>query len=135
METKRGRGSKNLTTYFYHQFVNVITASHPRLNKTKLVEEYGAKVFDGPTAERLGYIDIADSSYETVLADLLKEAKIDAAQPYQVIQILPKRNFWTNLAEGRSPLVTGKLKHQLQVNSDDAASFQDQFAYLYRPHG
>jgi protease-4 len=126
---------KNLTAHFYHQFVDVVTACHSRLNKTKLVEEYGAKVFDGPTAERLGYIDIADSNYETALADLLKEAKIDASQPYQVVQILPKRNFWTSLAEGRSPLMTGKLKHQLQVGSNDADFIQDQFAYLYRPHG
>jgi len=126
---------QKLTSHFYHQFVDVVVSGRPRIDKTKLVEEYGAKVFDGPTAQTLGYVDVADSDYVTALADLMKEANIDASKPYQVVQILPQRNLWADLMQGKSPLLNGKLEHHLQIGSNDASFIKDQFAYLYRPHG
>lgn len=126
---------KKVVAYYYQQFVDVATSSRPRLDRHKLVEEYGAKVFDGPTAEQLGYIDVANSNYETALADLMKEAKIDSDKPYQVVELQPQRNLWKQLMQGRSPLTSGRLEHKLQIGSDDPSFIKDQFAYLYRPHG
>jgi protease IV len=126
---------KKVTAFYYQQFIDIVTTGRPRLNRTKLVEEYGAKIFNGPTAQELGYVDTANSDYETVLADLMKEAKIDPAKPYQVVQLQPKRNLWADLMQGRSPLISGRIEHKLQIGSDDVSFIQDQFAYLYRPHG
>ncbi len=126
---------KKVMSHFYQQFVDVVAAGRPRLSRTKLVEEYGAKVFDGPTAEQLGYVDVADSDYETALADLMKEAKIDSTKPYQIVELRPKGNLWANLVQGKSPLFNGRIEHKLQLGSDDVGFIKDQFAYLYRPHG
>ena len=126
---------KKVMSHFYQQFVDIVTAARPRLSRTKLVDEYGAKIFDGPTAEQLGYVDAANSNYETALADLMKEAGIDPAKPYQVVELQPKRNIWADLTRGRSSLLHGKIEHKLQIGSDDASFIKDRFAYLYRPHG
>ena len=99
---------KKVMSHFYQQFVDIVTAARPRLNRTKLIEEYGAKIFDGPTAEQLGYIDVANSDYETALADLMKEAQIDGAKPYQVVELQPKFNFWSFLTRGPSWLMQRK---------------------------
>jgi len=126
---------KKIMSFFYQKFVDIVSLNRPRVNRTKLVEEYGAKVFDGPTAEEIGYIDVANSDYETALANLMKEAGIDADKPYQVVELQPKRNIWAGLARGCSPLINGKMEHKLQIGSDDASFIKDQFAFLYRPHG
>jgi protease-4 len=126
---------KNLLNYFYHQFVDIVVAARPRLDREKLVGEYGAKIFDGPTASQLGYVDEADVEYETALAALLKAAQIDSQQPYQVVQLLPKRKIWADLINGRSPLICGQIEHQLQIGPSQSAFLKDQFAYLYQPNG
>jgi signal peptide peptidase SppA len=126
---------KQSMTHFYQQFVTVVTTGRPQINRTKLVEEYGAKIFDGPAALERGYVDVADSDYETALSDLMKEAKIDPAKPYQVVQLLPKRNIWSEIMQGRSLLLNGQIEHKLQIGSDHTSFIKDQFAYLYQPHG
>jgi protease IV len=123
---------KKVMAHFYQQFVDIVTAARPRLSRTKLVDEYGAKIFDGPTAMELGYVDMANSDYETALTDLMKEAKIDSAKPYQIVELQPKVNIWTELMKGRSPILSGKLKHELKIGPD-SYTIQDRFAYLYQP--
>ena len=49
---------KAVTAYFYQQFVDIVAAARPRMDKTKLIQEYGAKVFDPITAQVYGYIDV-----------------------------------------------------------------------------
>jgi protease IV len=124
---------KKVMSHFYQQFVDIVTSARPRLNKLKLVEEYGAKIFDGPTAMDLGYIDFANSDYDTALLSLMKEAKIDPAKPYQIVEFQPRRGVLTELVEGRSPLLTGKVEHSLRIGSDQSFMIKDQFAYLYQP--
>lgn len=125
---------KKLTAYYYQQFVDIVTSSRPRLDRTKLIDEYGAKVFDGKTAQQYGYIDVANSSYEIALEDLLKEAKIDPAQPYQVVELKPTRNIWEDLVQGRSPLINGKIEHKLQMGQQPEF-LKNRLAYFYQPNG
>ena len=124
---------KKVMAHFYQQFVDIVTAARPLLDKTKLVEEYGAKIFDGPTAKELGYVDVASSNYETALMALMKEVKIDPSKPYQIVTFQPRRGILNDLVQGRSPLLNGKLEHQLQIGPDSGYVIKDRFAYLYRP--
>ncbi len=121
---------KAITSFFYQQFVDIVTAARPRIDKAKLVEQYGAKVFDSVTAQKFGYVDQAGSSRSETLLALLKEANIDATQPYQVVELEPKKELLASLMSAQSPLFTGKIEHTLDTG---APAIRDQVAYLYQP--
>lgn len=121
---------KAVTAAFYQQFVEIVTNAKPRLDKTKLVKEYGAKVFDSKTAQEYGYIDFADTSRDAALLGLLKQANVDSSQPYQVVELEPKSEFFSNLFNSKSPLFTGRIEHTLNTG---APQIRDQVAYLYQP--
>lgn len=119
-----------VTAFFYNQFVDIVAASHPRIDKGKLINEYGAKVFDSVTAQRLGYVDFAESSRDAALAALLNEAKVDAEKTYQVVELEQKSEWLQNLFNANSPIFTGKIVHTLDTG---APEIKDQVAYLYQP--
>jgi signal peptide peptidase SppA len=123
---------KAVTDYFYQQFVDIVAASRPRLDKTKLINEYGAKIFDPVTAQHLGYVDFADASRDDALVALLKEANVDASKTYQVVQLEPKSEWLSSLLNSKSPLFTGKIEHSIETG---APHIRDQIAYLYQPMG
>jgi protease IV len=124
---------KKIMAHYYMQFVDVVTNARPRLDRNKLIDEYGAKIFDGPTAQELGYIDVANSDCDAAMLALMKEAKIDPAQPYQVVELKLQRNVWSQLLQGKSPIITGQMEHKLQIGHE--YPFKDQFAYIYQPNG
>ncbi len=122
---------KNLIAYFYQRFVDIVADARPRMDKTKLVQEYGAQIYDPVKAEELGYIDVANSSRNAALLDLLHEAKIDPSKDYQVVDLEPKSAL-LSLFTSQSPLFTGKIAHSLDAGSH-YSYLQGQFCYLYQP--
>lgn len=124
---------KQLLADFYQQFVDLVTAARPRINKTKLINEYGAKLFTGIYAQEIGYVDVANSNYETALLALMQEAKIDPSQPYQVVELQPRRNAFAELIEGNS-LLSNKREHHIQIGPE-TLNCREPCAYLYLPNG
>lgn len=121
---------KNVMGFFYQRFVDLVAGARPKLDKTKLINQYGAQVFNCVEAESLGYIDEAMSNREAALTALLQAAGVDPAQPYQVVELTPKKDWVAQLVQGSSPLFTGKVTHTV----DTGDSFlKDQCAYLYQP--
>ena len=121
---------KAITAFSYQRFVDIVTAGRPRLDKEKLVQEYGAQVYDCVQAEKLGYIDHPMSSFEAALLALLKAANVDGEKPYQVVELKPKIEWLSSLASGRSPLVSGKVEHRFDFGQPP---IREQLAYLYQP--
>ncbi len=120
--------------FFYQRFVDIVTAAHPRLDRDKLVQEYGANIFAGPEAERLGYIDVADADYKTALLALMTQANIDPKEPYQVLRLARKLDLFSTLGSQKSSLLSGKIEHTVNLNGDKRSpALRDQFAYLYEP--
>jgi protease-4 len=119
-----------ITAFLYQQFVDIVTAGRPRINREKLIEEYGAHVFNCVEAEKFGYIDHALSSRNAALLALLEAARIDPSQPYQVVEIAPTRNWLSQMIKGESALFSGKLEHTVDLGQ---SKIQGQFAYLYTP--
>lgn len=119
-----------VTSYFYHHFVDIVTAARPRLDKNKLINEYGAKVFDPVMAQAYGYIDVANSSRDETLLALLNAAQVDPNKTYQVIALEPKSEWLSSLVSGQSALLTGKIVHSIDTG---APQIKDQIAYLYQP--
>jgi signal peptide peptidase SppA len=131
-KTNEDSALKAVTAYFYQQFVEIVTAARPKLDKTKLVQEYGAKVFDPVTAMNYGYIDHANVGRDQALLALLQAANVDEKKTYQVIELEQKNEWLSSLVNSKSPLLTGKIEHSLDTG---APAIREQIAYLYQPMG
>jgi protease-4 len=129
---KEGEQKNNemLTSFFYNQFVEHVTHNRPKLSKEKLTGDYGAEVFPAFTAMEMGYIDgIYPLKYE-VLKELVEVAGIGKDQKYQVITY-ETRNWWEKMVQEKSPLLTGKVKHELALPSEMQTESLP-IKYLYR---
>ncbi|MBM3184103.1 MAG: S49 family peptidase [Chlamydiae bacterium] len=115
---------------YYHRFVDIVTTARPKLSKEKLLQQYGAQVFDAKTAEEYGYVDQAGVNRNEALLALLQEAKIDPTKPYQVVQLEPRRNFFSEFVKGKAGFLNGKVEHSLDLGQPKISG---QFAYLYQP--
>ncbi len=121
---------KAVTDYFYQQFIDIVTSARARLDRTKLINEYGAKVFDPVTAQEYGYVDFAGASRDNALLALLHKAGIDKDKTYQVVSLELKSEWLSNLFNAKSPLFTGRIEHSIDTG---APCIRDQVAYLYQP--
>jgi len=119
---------KAITAFMYQQFVDIVTAARPHLDKEKLTEEYGARVFNCIDAQKFGFIDHALSNRNAALLSLLSEAQIDPDKPYQVVELKTNTNWLSQMIKGQSTLVSGKIEHTLNLGQP---KLRDQFAYLY----
>ena len=121
---------KKIVGFIYEKFLDLMVTSRPKLSKEKLISTYGANVYPAPIAERYGYIDNGNSSYEECLKDLLQAAKIDEKKPYQVVKMKPKRKWMEELFES-SALFKGKIKHQIDMSPKSENGFD--IMAIYNP--
>lgn len=122
---------KAVMDYSYQRFVDIIVANRTRVDKTKLINEYGAQIYDPVRAEEIGYIDHAMSSRNETLRALLEAANLDPKKPYQVVTLSPRHDWMSELVKGKSPLFTGRIEHAIDWGKPSASA--DPVAYLYRP--
>lgn len=127
---------KELIEYYYQHFVNVVTSNRSGINKEKLIQDYGARVFNAESAQEHGFIDSGKSTLKEALKDLVKAANIEGN--YQVIR-LERKDWWSMLFAdskftGLSTLLTGKITHQLQLTPDLDPALQNKFLYMYSPN-
>lgn len=83
----------DINEYIYQRFVNIVSLSR-HIDKDKIINEYGAKVFNCQKAKEIGYIDRAGSSYNEALEDLLNKAQIDTSKTYQIVGLYPKKIWY-----------------------------------------
>ena len=121
-----------MTKELYDQFVDAVVMGRPSLDKEKLVNEYGAHVFLAPTAQKLGYIDVAGSDYAQAMNDLSLAANLH--DPYQVIQLSRPENFFSQLAQNKFSLLSGKINHVVQIGPYMTSELSGKFLYLYHPN-
>jgi protease-4 len=122
-----------IMSFSYQRFVDLVSATHPRMNKELLITQYGANVFDGPNAEQRGYIDVADAEYKMALSDLMAAANIDPTRPYQVLQLMPRLNLFSQISSKATALFTGKIEHHFNLGQTTPSFLKDQIAYFYKP--
>lgn len=116
----------NLSDYFYQRFITVVASARPKLTKEQLIENLGAGIFDPIEAEKLGYIDESNKSYEEAMAMLLEASDIDINQPYQIVELMPKKSWFAEMIT-KSPIFTGKIKHDWK-----GETMYNPFHYLFR---
>jgi protease-4 len=114
----------------YARFVDIVTQARPRLDKEKLVNVYGAQVFDGQTALKYGYIDVADAEMKTVLTDLMTAANIDVQKPYQIVELVPK-GHWLSPLSNQFGLLKGKMEHSVNLKDKQRNFLYEPVSYYY----
>lgn len=123
----------NITQALYNNFVEIVIQGRPQLNKEKLINEYGAQVYLAKQAKDYGYIDVADSNYKQALSDLVVAAGLNPNDPYQVFQLSSPTSILSNFINGKSPIITGKLEHSLELGSTISSELSGKLLYLYNP--
>lgn len=119
---------KAVTDFFYSHFVDVVTTARPQIDKSKLINSYGAQIFDCIKAQNIGYIDEAMSTRDAALLELVKAANIQENEKYQVMSLNPKHPWISDVISSKSPLITGKI----EIGFDAIYSkIREQPCYLY----
>ena len=115
---------------FYDTFVNIVTTNRPKVNKEKLISEYGANVFTAFKAEEIGLIDQAGLSYNQALELLAEDAGFEDNE-YQVIEL--NETNWINTffkSQADNPLLKGEVKHSVQIEGGLDPKLMNKFLYL-----
>ena len=115
--------------FMYNRFLSIVSTARPKLTMDKLKNEYGAHVFDSQKAYELGYTDGWNLEYNAALKELTKAANIKADEKYQLIELKPKRAWLTEILQGASSLMKGKIKHEIQIGPENP----DTFSFIYDP--
>ncbi len=116
--------------YYYNDFVALVTGSRKNVSRDKLVDEYGAHVFPAPAAKEIGYIDEVVATRNVAIAKLAEELGI--TKEYQVIR-LENKNWLSSLFRAESPLITGRIVHQMKLPEALDGSSMSGYLYLYKP--
>jgi signal peptide peptidase SppA len=119
--------------YLYDHFVNIVVQGRPRIEKQKLIQDYGAHIFDPVKAQELGYIDVAGTDMSTALKDLVHAANIGEGKGYQLVQLQPPSSLFSDLAGGNLSLFKGKITHTFQIGPHLNSDMSGKFLYLYQP--
>ncbi len=117
--------------FFYQHFVNIVVDNRPKINKEKLIQEYGAKIFSAPEAYEIGMVDSWQSSEAEVLT-LLAEAIGAKDSEYQVVRFKDK-NVLKSLFSSESPLLSGLCKLRLVWPGERDVEMAQQPYLLYQP--
>lgn len=120
---------KAITSAMYERFVNIVVAARPKLNKQKLVDEYGAHVFIAKEAEELGYVDVAGVDCSRALTALAHAAGIEENSSYQVMLLTPPRPLFPDLSQANSK----KMVHTVDLGPYMSPELAGKFLYLYQP--
>lgn len=124
---------KTIIDDFYNIFVDVVSSNRPKLDKTKLVDVYGANVFPSSLAKEYGFIDEKGTSYNETLKHLAQAIGIEDNY-YQVME-LKSTNWLSEIFRSDSGihnLLQGRITHQIQLSPELDPKLQNQILYLYR---
>lgn len=90
-----------ITKQMYANFVSLVAHArkHTGLTEQKLVDMYGAQVFSGRTAERLGYVDNGHVTYEETLKELAHAAGVEG--DYQVLRFYERKSPFSDFVQNR----------------------------------
>jgi ClpP class serine protease len=117
----------------YERFVDIVTAARKQLDRDKLVNVYGANVFDAKAAQEYGFIDNGNSNYDEALSALAKAAGLGENEKYQVLEISYSESFFTELKDKQTKLLNGKIEHVFPTGTYTNSELSGKLLYLYQP--
>lgn len=128
---KEATNIQEVIDFFYNHFVHVVTLNRPKVNKEKLIQEYGAQIYSAPQAYEIGLIDEWQSSQSEVL-DQLAEAMGHEGSDYQVVRFKDK-NVLKSLLSSQSPLLSGLCNLRILWPGETSPEMNQPPNLLYQP--
>lgn len=122
---------KKIIEYYYNDFVNIMVSNRPSLNKTKLIQDYGAHIFPAKEGQEFGYVDEIGVSLDGTIKMLAKHIGIED-DFYQVMQ-LEKKNWYTDLFKSSFSALKGETIHKIEFPGELDSRLMNKFLYLYKP--
>ncbi|MBJ7448828.1 MAG: S49 family peptidase [Parachlamydiales bacterium] len=123
---------QSIVNFYYDHFVDIVTKARPKITKEDLTQKYGANVYVAEQALAYGYIDVVSPSYNKCMADLARASGIKEDESYQVYG-LESSNWLQSLVKSESPVLTGKVTHQIKFDEKFPCEFTNQCLYYYQP--
>ncbi|HSX03896.1 MAG TPA: S49 family peptidase, partial [Rhabdochlamydiaceae bacterium] len=124
---------KKITLSLYNHFVDIVLAARPAIDRNKLIQDYGAKVFIAEEAQQIGFIDDGNSSYSAAVKQLAAASGIKENEKYQVLHIEPTHGIIKQLAQGRAHFLKENIKHVFPLGPNITSEMSGKFLYLYTP--
>lgn len=126
-----GKNYQLVVDALYDIFVNIVTSNRNKVDKQKLIADYGADVFPAQRSFEIGFIDSSNQSYNETLALLAEEIGLKE-DTYQVVR-LHKENWFQSLFknENAMELFKGNITHRLEIPGQLDPKLAHQFLYLY----
>lgn len=121
---------QDLIKYYYGMFINIVTEARTGLDKTKLVNDYGANVYPAEEAKKLGYIDDSGYTLNKTLKELTAAAGIHDDN-YQVVAF-ENKNWISQLFKEKSSIFSGTVTHRFDFGPESSPNLSNQYLYLYR---
>lgn len=121
------RHYQDLIDFYYTRFVSIVSEARP-IDKEQVIKNLGAEIFPSPKAKKLQLIDATDYSRSEAIEALAKAAGVE--EKYQVV-CFDTKSWWKKLLkeEPSTPLITGKIKHELSLPTHDG----NPFSYMFIP--
>ncbi len=126
---------RSVTASLYDEFITAVVSARSRIDRDKLINDYGAQVYIAKEAQEFGYIDVDNANYDAALTELTKAAQLSEDHLYQVVQMNPPRPFLSGLAGSCQSILKGKLTHVFQIGAHMDSELSGKFLYLYQPTG
>lgn len=123
---------KSIIDNYYNQFVDIIVSNRADVTRSRLVTDYGAKVFPAEKALEYGLIDAVGFSLNDTISTLAKHIDIHDDY-YQVVRM--ERAFTLGKLFQDNSMLAGKITHQLELPFVCNQNLVNQFLYLYTPGG
>lgn len=121
---------KDAIDYYYKMFVHIVTSNRPKLDKTKLVDVYGANIYPAAQAQEFGYIDESNASLSDTIK-LLAE-KIDIKDDYYQLISLDNKSWLSQLLKSKFNLLSGQITHQIELTPDMHPNLMGKYLYMYK---
>ncbi len=96
-----GSAFQGVLSAMYDRFVEIVLNARPNMTRENLINNYGAHVFIANQAQINGYIDEANATYESSIAELAKDSGINQGDAYQVIQLSCPHSFFDQFSQAK----------------------------------
>ena len=110
-----GADLQDISDYMYKYFIKLMVSNRPQIDKSKLVQEYGARSFIATEALEYGFIDEITHNFSSAVKKLADDLNL-TKKDYQVVKLETHRWMGGFVGES-SPLVSGALEHQIKFDS------------------
>lgn len=121
---------EGIAKYYYDLFVGDVVERRPGVERSTLIDTYGADVFPAPTAAEYSLVDNGDSSMEEALEALVTDHSLGS--DYQVVSL--KISYWvTDIFRGQANFLRSGLKHELAMPPEYDSKYTHPIMYYYRP--